>query len=139
MHIQSLSQAARRVMWRQENFLHLTAALTLLAILFPCAAQTDVCRELETIRPGDYVHSYNQTHLKTVTRRPSGEPHVVGQSAVKGAMARRISGELNGAKVLWSSAILIGPIACTSFNAYQIVVDPLLVRIVDVNSHATSP
>jgi len=115
------------------------ATLTLLTILLPCAAQTEVCIELETTRPGEYVHSYNQTHLKTVTRRPSGEPHVVGQSAVKGAMARRISGELGGATVLWSSAMLVGPIACASFNAYQIVVDPRLVRIVDINAQATFP
>jgi len=139
MCMRFLPQTECRGIWRPISDFVATAALTLLAMALPCAAQSHLCNELEAVRPGDYLHSYTQTHLKTSTRRPSGESSAVGQSAVKGAMARRISGELNGASVQWSSAMLVGPIACASFNAYQIVVDPRLVRIVDVTSQATPP
>jgi hypothetical protein len=54
-------------------------------------------------------------------------------------MARRLSGELNGLSVRWSEAILRGPIACPAFNAYQILVDPLRVRIVDGPPRSPTP
>ncbi len=134
-----LPQTGRWALWRPQTCLRATVTLTMLTMGLPCAAQTDLCGELEAVRPGDFLHSHNQTHLKTATRRPSGEPPAVGQSAVKGAMARRLSGELNGATVQWSSAMLIGPVACTSFNAFQIVVDPRAVRIVEVTPQTTPP
>jgi hypothetical protein len=109
----------------------------MLLLTFPCIAHATLCAELESVRPGDYLHGQTETFLSTSTRRPSSEPSSVGQSAVKGAMARRISGELGGATVRWSSATLIGPITCATFNAYLILVDPVNVRIVGLEPRFT--
>ena len=89
-----------------------------------------LCDQLEAVRLGEYLHGYTEVHLSTSTRRPTEEPAPIGQAAVKGAMARRLAGELSGAPVRWSSAILIGPVSCPSFNAFQILIDPIDIRIV---------
>ncbi len=77
------------------------------------------------------MHGQTDTQLSTITIRSQGEQSSVGHAAVKGAMSRRISGDLNGMSVRWSSASLIGPVLCSGFNAYKILVDPRNVRIVD--------
>jgi len=94
-------------------------------------AQNAICNEIESLKVGEYLHSQTDTQLSTLTLRNQGEPGSVGQAAVKGAMARRISGELSGMPVRWNSATLIGPILCAGLNAYKILVDPLHIRIVD--------
>ena len=96
-----------------------------------CRAQGSICNETESLKLGEYLHGQTDTQLSTVTLRSQGEQSSVGQAAVKGAMARRISGELNGVSVRWSLASLIGPVPCSGFNAYKILVDPRNVRIVD--------
>jgi hypothetical protein len=94
-------------------------------------AQNAICNEIESLKVGEYLHSQTDTQLSTLTLRNQGEPGSVGQAAVKGAMARRISGELSGMPVRWNSATLIGPILCAGLNAYKILVDPIHIRIVD--------
>jgi hypothetical protein len=96
-----------------------------------CMAQSSICNEVDSLKLGEYLHGQTDTQLSTVTIRSQGEQSSVGQAAVKGAMARRISGDLNGMSVRWSSASLIGPVLCSGFNAFKILVDPRNVRIVD--------
>ena len=95
-----------------------------------CMAQSFICNEVSSLKLGEYLHGQTDTELSTITIRSQGEQSSVGYAAVKGAMARRISDELNGMSVRWSSASLIGPVLCSGFNAYKILVDPRKVRIV---------
>jgi hypothetical protein len=90
-----------------------------------------ICDELKGTRPGEYVHGQAGEFLTTATLRHFYEPINIGRSAVKGAMASRLSSDLEGARVRWSNALLKGPVACGSFNAYQVLVDPMNVRILN--------
>jgi hypothetical protein len=96
-----------------------------------CMAQSSICDEVGSLKLGEYLHGQTDTQLSTLTIRSQGEQSFIGHAAVKGAMARRISGELNGMPVRWSSASLIGPVLCSGFNAFKILVDPRNVRIMD--------
>jgi len=96
----------------------------------PLKAAVSLCDQLEYLGSGDYLYGQTETHISTATRRPPEEPAAIGRSAVKGAMARRIVGEFSGMPVRWSEAVIIGPVSCPGFNAYQILVDPLRVRLV---------
>jgi len=96
-----------------------------------CRAQSSICKEAESLKLGEYLHSQTDTQLSTITIRSHGEQSSVGQAAVKGAMALRISGELSGVSVRWSSALLIGPVSCSGVNIYKILVDPRKIQIVD--------
>ena len=88
-----------------------------------------LCAELEKVRPGEFFHGHTEHHLTTSTLRPMQEPASVGRSAVKGAMARRLSQELDSGPVRWSGALINGPVVCGSFHAYQVQVNPLKVRL----------
>lgn len=101
-----------------------------------CEAQSLACNEAESLKVGEYLHSQTDTQLSTITVRNQNEPPNIGQSALKGAMARRISGELSGLPVRWSAATLIGPVVCSGLNVYKILVDPRNIRIVDGESRA---
>jgi hypothetical protein len=103
---------------------------------FYCEAQSLTCIEAESIKVGEYVHSQTDTQLSTLTLRNQNEPPNIGQAAIKGAMARRISGELSGLPVRWSAATLIGPVLCSGSNVYKILVDPRNIRIVDGENRA---
>lgn len=110
-------------------------ALVGLNLLVPrqvLAQGTDpLCAELEAARPEEFVYGQIGPYLTASTLRPSKEPVAVGRSVVKGAMARRLSSELDGARVRWSGALLKGPFDCGAVHAFQILVDPAQVRIVD--------
>lgn len=89
----------------------------------------ELCAALESVRPGEFLQGQTEVYLTTSTLRPSQEPVSVGRSLVKGAMARRLSDELDGGPVSWSGALLKGPVPCGAFNAYQVQVNPFTVRM----------
>jgi hypothetical protein len=101
--------------------------------VFTCPAVAQpldaLCAEVETIRLGEFVYGQTGPYLTATTLRPAQEPVAVGRSVVKGAMARKLSSELDGASVRWSTALLKGPVACGSYQAFQILVDPTQVRV----------
>lgn len=99
-----------------------------------CRAQNSICNEAESLKVGEYLHSHTATQLTTLTLRNKSEPVNIGQAAVKGAMARRISGELSGLPVRWNGAILVGPVLCSGLNVYKILVDPQTISIMDTES-----
>ncbi len=89
-----------------------------------------LCAELQSVLPGAFVHGEVGAFLSTATLRPANEPAPVGRAAVKGAMARRLTQELDGVgTVHWASAQQRGPVSCGIFNAYQLLVDPATVRL----------
>jgi len=92
-------------------------------------ASDRLCAELDNVRPGEFLHGQTDLHLTTSTLRPLQEPASVGRSIVKGAMARRLSHELESGPVGWSGALLVGPVLCGPFHAYQVLVNPLTVRL----------
>jgi hypothetical protein len=106
-----------------------------LALWLTCSsvfAQTaaSLCNELEAVAQGEFVHGHSGALLTTATLRPAQEPVAVGRSVVKGAMARRLAGGFDGAaNVRWSAAQQRGPVSCGSFNAYQLLVDPVNIRM----------
>ena len=106
----------------------LVLGLTCISVFAQTAAS--LCNELGGLAPGEFVHGQSGALLTTATLRPAQEPVAVGRSAVKGAMARRLAGEFDGAaNVRWSAAQQRGPVNCGSFNAYQLLVDPANIRM----------
>ncbi len=90
-----------------------------------------MCAELTSTGPGEFVYGERGPYLTASTLRPTHEVPSVGLSVVKGAMARKLSAELGGVRVRWSGALLKGPVACGALNAFQILVNPIYVRVTD--------
>jgi hypothetical protein len=106
------------------------AALFLASISVVSQAAEFLCDELKGLRPGEFIDSESGAFLTIATLRPTRESPAVSRSVLKGAMALRLSGELDGAKnVRWSAAQHLGPVICGSFTAYKLFVDPSYIRI----------
>jgi hypothetical protein len=111
-------------------FLYAALHFVLYSYSIASQATTLLCDELEGLRPGEFIDSESGAFLTIATLRPSKESPSVSRSILKGAMARRLSGELDGAKnVRWSAALQLGPVICGSFTAYKLSVNPFYVRI----------
>lgn len=115
-----------------------SCAVMLVVLSLPAIAQQAtafgpeaLCAELESTRPGQFVYGESGPYLTASTLRPTHEIPAVGRSVVKGAMARKLSAELDGARVRWSGALLKGPVACGALNAFQILVNPIYVRVTE--------
>ncbi|NBT47525.1 MAG: hypothetical protein EBT07_06840 [Actinobacteria bacterium] len=87
-----------------------------------------ICSELRSARTDEFIFGENGRYLTASTLRPLNEAVSVGRSLVKGALARKLTSDFDGVKVQWSSALIAGPVNCGSLNAFQISVDPLLIR-----------
>lgn len=105
----------------------LGASLSALAQVISVPSET-VCSELGSARTGEFIFGENGRFVTASTLRPVNEAVSVGRSLVKGALARKLTSDFDGVKVQWSAALIVGPVNCGSLNAYQISVDPLLIR-----------
>lgn len=113
--------------------LAVVAASTVLASSVSQASDA-MCALFEDKANGDYMFLETAATLQAASRRNLDEPSKVGFSAVKGALARRLSGELNGHTVRWSGAVQRGPFICSGYKVVAVTVDPLNVRLVPEGS-----
>lgn len=93
-------------------------------------ASDPLCALFEDKANGDYMFLETAATLQAASRRSLDEPTKVGFSAVKGALARRLSADLNGQVVRWSGAVQKGPYACAGYKVVAVAVDPLNVHLV---------
>ncbi len=81
------------------------------------------CTLFENRNNGDYLYQETNGFTQAASRRRLDEPNSLSASAVKGALARRLSSDAGGQSVRWSGAQVRGPLACSGFKVLVVMVD----------------
>lgn len=87
------------------------------------------CTLFEAKKNGDYLYLEADNSLQGASRRSLEELTSVGVSAIKGALARRLSAEASQQSVRWSGAEVRGPLACNGFKVLIVKVDTRTVKL----------
>jgi hypothetical protein len=87
------------------------------------------CTLFEAKKNGDYLYLEADNSLQGASRRSLEEQTSVGVSAIKGALARRLSAEASQQSVRWSGAEVRGPLACNGFKVLIVKVDTRTVKV----------
>lgn len=95
------------------------------------------CTLFEAKKNGDYLYLEADNSLQAASRRSLEEQNSASVSAIKGALARRLSSEAstgtstgNGNQsVRWSGAEVRGPLACNGFKVLIVKVDTRTVKV----------
>lgn len=95
------------------------------------------CTLFEAKKNGDYLYLEADNSVQAASRRSPEELASVGVSAIKGALARRLSAEATtgtnastgNQSVRWSGAEVRGPMACNGFKVLIVKVDTRTVKV----------
>lgn len=87
------------------------------------------CTLFEAKKNGDYLYLEADNSLQGASRRSPEEQTSVGVSAIKGALARRLSAEASQQSVRWSGAEVRGPLGCNGFKVLIVKVDTRTVKV----------
>ena len=95
------------------------------------------CTLFEAKKNGDYLYLEADNSVQAASRRSPEELASVGVSAIKGALARRLSAEATtgtnastgNQSVRWSGAEVRGPLACNGFKVLIVKVDTRTVKV----------
>jgi hypothetical protein len=104
------------------------------------AQSTEIfCAMFDVKNNGDYLFQATENLLNGASRRSMEEPASVGISAVKGALARRLSNDFNGKTIRWSGAKTLAPISCSGYRVIVVTVDLSTVKPVEIERIAPEP
>ena len=95
------------------------------------------CNLFDAKKNGDYLYLEADNSVQAASRRSPEELASVGVSAIKGALARRLSAEATtgtnastgNQSVRWSGAEVRGPMACNGFKVLIVKVDTRTVKV----------